>query len=67
MAKKLGNYVQDLRLPKGFSREVRFIEIMTAYGGDGVLAVFLLWDWTAENFPTTGRLENVKRKVLHHV
>ncbi|MGE4469353.1 MAG: hypothetical protein AB7D47_04385 [Desulfovibrio sp.] len=57
---KAGNYVQDLRLPKGFHREARFLRIRRKYGSDGVVAVLLLWDWVAEQFPTSGRLENME-------
>lgn len=59
MAKQLGNYVQDLRVPVGFQGEPRFIRLRRLYGGDGIYAVFLLWSWTAVNFPTSGRLEGM--------
>lgn len=67
MAKKLGNYVQDLRLPKGFHRELRFMRMVRRFGGDGAYAVFLLWSWAAENCPTTGRLERMGVEDLHEV
>lgn len=67
VAKKLGNYVQDLRLPKGFHRELRFMRMVRRFGGDGAYAVFLLWSWAAENCPTTGRLERMGVEDLHEV
>jgi len=65
MAKKLGDYVQDLRLPKNFHQELRFILLVKKYGGNGVYAVLLLWNWVAENHPSTGRLEKVKGEHIH--
>jgi|GEM_PF-2340375 len=65
MAKKLGNYVQDLRLQKNFHQELRFILLVKKYGGNGVYAVLLLWNWVAENHPSTGRLEKVKGEHIH--
>lgn len=65
MAKKLGNYVQDLRLAKNFHQELRFILLVKKYGGNGVYAVLLLWNWVAENHPSTGRLEKVKGEHIH--
>lgn len=65
VAKKLGNYVHDLRLSKNFHQELRFILLVKEYGGDGVYAVLLLWNWVAENHPSTGRLEKVKGEHIH--
>lgn len=56
MAKQLGNFVQDLRLPRGFHRELRFSRMLRKHGAEGVYAVLVLWDWVAENYPTTGVL-----------
>lgn len=67
MAKQLGNFVQDLRLPKNFHRELRFIRLVRKYGGDGVYAVLLLWSWAADNCPATGRLEKMERRDIHTV
>lgn len=67
MAKKLGNFVQDLRLPKGFIREPRFLKMARKYGGNGVYAALLLWDWMAENTPTTGRFEKLEREDILHI
>jgi len=37
------------------------------YGGDGVYAVLLLWDWMAENNPATGRFEKLEREDILHI
>jgi hypothetical protein len=34
------------------------------YGGNGVFAVLLLWNWAAKNCPSTGRLEKMKREDI---
>lgn len=67
MAKQLGNFVHDLRLPKNFHRELRFIRLIRKYGGDGVYAVLLLWSWAADNCPATGRLDKMERRDIHTV
>lgn len=67
VARKLGNFVQDLRLPKGFSREPRFIRTVRKFGGDGVYAVLLLWDWMAENNPAGGRFEKLEGADILHI
>jgi hypothetical protein len=64
---KAGNYVQDLRLAKGFHREARFLRIRRKYGSDGIFAVLMLWDWVAEQFPTSGRLEDMELEDIADV
>lgn len=64
MAKQLGNFVQDLRLSRDFHSELRFRRLYRKYGGDGVFAVLLLWNWVAGNCPTTGRLEKMTREDI---
>lgn len=65
MAKKLGNYVQDLRMPKGFLRDIRCLRMLDLHGPQGILAVWYLYDYTAEHFPSSGRLEGMSTKDIH--
>lgn len=59
MARQLGNFVHDLRLPKDFHSELRFKRMRRKHGSDGMMAVLMLWSWAASNCPTTGRLEKM--------
>lgn len=64
MARQLGNFVQDLRLPRDFHTELRFRRLYRAHGAEGTLAVLMLWSWVAGNCPTTGRLEKMTREDI---
>lgn len=65
MTKRLGNYVQDLRINRDFMDELRFGRLIEKYGGDGFLAVMLLWRWAAVNQPTLGCLgEMTEQDIL---
>ena len=65
MAKQLGNFVQDLRLPKGFMRDIRCLRMLDLHGSDGICAVLYLWDYVAEHFPTDGRLAGISARDIH--
>lgn len=67
MSTRAGNYVQDLRLPKNFHRELRFMRIHNKYKGAGVYAILLLWEWAADHCPTTGRLETITEQDIHTI
>lgn len=64
MAKKLSNYVQDIRLHKNFLEELRFMRLLRKYHGDGVVAVLRLWTWVATYMPTDGRLEEITARDI---
>lgn len=65
MPARIGNYVQDLRLSKNFLRDIRCLRMLDLQGPQGILAVWYLWDCTAEHFPSTGRLEGMSAKDIH--
>jgi hypothetical protein len=67
MSAKISNYVQDFRVPCGFMRDLRFLRMFRYFKADGVMAILLLWDWVAEQYPTTGVLKNVSPEVLHTI
>lgn len=67
MSPRISNYVQDIRLPSGFMRDLRFMRMFGMFGAEGALAILLLWDWVSEQFPTTGILEKASAGVLHVV
>lgn len=62
---RITNYVQDLRLPRGFMHDLPVKVMLRKQGPEAVIAILRLWDWVAGNFPTTGRLENISSEDIY--